>query len=365
MRRFAVPLYAPFVLLLALAVMPAFGQPPARFLGTVMTLNGNHLTVRTDNGQAYDVQVASTTAIKRIEPGQKDLSTAQDMTLADVAVGDRVLVKVDPNSTATPPEAVQIIAVKQSDVVKLHLKEREDWQLHSVGGLVKSVDPVAGVIVVSSGAGPTLKTITIHTSPTTIIRRYAKDSVRYADATPAPLTAIVVGDQLRARGKHNEANTEMTADEVVSGTFRNVSGLITAVDATAGTFEVKDLISKKAVTIHIEPNTQMRRLPEQMARFLSMRLKETAPTASPAGEHMRGQGGPADLQMLLNHTPAITLQDLKKGDAVMLVSTAGDNDVNAITLLAGIELLLEAPEASRNLLSSWSMGTGGADAGAN
>jgi hypothetical protein len=61
---------------------------------------------------------------------------------------------------------------------------------------------------------------------------------------------------------------------------------------------------------------------------------------------------------MLSRAPAIQLPDLKKGDAVMLVSTQGTADVTAITLLAGVEPLLEAPAASQNLLSNWSMNSG-------
>ncbi len=64
---------------------------------------------------------------------------------------------------------------------------------------------------------------------------------------------------------------------------------------------------------------------------------------------------------MLSRAPAIQLADLKKGDAIMLVSTDGTTDVTAITLLAGVEPLLEAPAAS-SLLSNWSMGGGGAGA---
>jgi hypothetical protein len=60
------------------------------------------------------------------------------------------------------------------------------------------------------------------------------------------------------------------------------------------------------------------------------------------------------MQQVLSRAPAIQLSDLKKGEAVMLVSTQGASDVTAITLLAGVEALLEAP-ASQNLLSNWSM----------
>jgi hypothetical protein len=48
----------------------------------------------------------------------------------------------------------------------------------------------------------------------------------------------------------------------------------------------------------------------------------------------------------------------------MLVSTDGATAVTAITLLAGVEPLLEAPAASQSLLNNWSMGSGGAEAAA-
>ena len=67
---------------------------------------------------------------------------------------------------------------------------------------------------------------------------------------------------------------------------------------------------------------------------------------------------------MLSRLPSIQLSDLKKGDAVMLVSTDGATAVTAITLLAGVEPLLEAPAASQSLLNNWSMGSGGAEAAA-
>jgi len=73
-----------------------------------------------------------------------------------------------------------------------------------------------------------------------------------------------------------------------------------------------------------------------------------------------GQGGRAggfDAQRLLSMAPSIQLADLKKGDAVMVVSTEGASQVTAITLVAGVEPLLEAPAAT-NLLSNWSLNSG-------
>jgi predicted ABC-type transport system involved in lysophospholipase L1 biosynthesis ATPase subunit len=65
---------------------------------------------------------------------------------------------------------------------------------------------------------------------------------------------------------------------------------------------------------------------------------------------------------MLSRAPSIQLADLKKGEAVMLVSTEGTGEVTAITLLAGVEPLLEAPTASQDLLSSWSMNSSAPEA---
>ena len=79
-----------------------------------------------------------------------------------------MLVRLDPNAPAGATTALQIIAVKQADLAKKQEQEREDWQQHGVGGLVKSVDAASGDIVITSGAGPAARTITIHTTKSTI-----------------------------------------------------------------------------------------------------------------------------------------------------------------------------------------------------
>jgi hypothetical protein len=76
-----------------------------------------------------------------------------------------------------------------------------------------------------------------------------------------------------------------------------------------------------------------------------------------------GRRGGGDLQSMLSRAPAIQLKDLQKGDAIMLVSTQGTSEVTAVTLLAGVEPLLQAPASTQNmLLSNWNMSSGGAEA---
>jgi hypothetical protein len=359
----------------AFSVIAAGAQAAPRFVGTIAAIGADTLTVKTDAGEVHQVQVPSTAVLKRIEPGQKDLSTAAAMQFSDLATGDRVLVKLDPDAPAGTSQALQIVAVKAADVALKQQKDREDWQKRGVGGLVKSVDPAAGVIVLTSGVGAAAKAIAVNTTSTTMLKRYAPASVRFDQAQPAPIDAIHAGDQLRARGTKNADGAQIEAEEVVSGTFRNVSGMITSVDASTSTLVVKDLASKKQVTIHITPDAQMKRLSDTMARMLAMRLKSGSGgggNAQAAGGAQRsggsagqggGQGG-GDSQQMLSRLPAIQMADLKKGEAVMVVSTDGVSEVTAITLLAGVEPLLEAPAASQNLLNNWSMGGGAPDSGA-
>ena len=350
-----------------------------RFVGTITAIAGDILTVKTDAGEVHQVEVPASAAIKQLAPGQKDLSGAQGIQLSDLAAGDRVFVKLDPNATGGTAQALQIVAMKQTDIAQQQQKERDDWQRNGVGGLVKSVDSAAGVVVLTSGAGPSAKTVTVHITKGTVLLRYAPNSVRFADARPGPLDAIHAGDQFHVRGQKNADGTEITAAQVVSGGFRNISGVVSAVDAGASTLMVKDLATKKNVTVHVTPDAEMRRLPDMMARMIAARLKGTTPAASGVTAPVPPQGGGApaqawggqgagqgrraggDMEQALSRAPAVQLGDLKKGEAVMLVSTEGATDVTAIKLLVGVEPLLESPEASRNLLANWSMGSGGGE----
>ncbi|WP_263360109.1 hypothetical protein [Acidicapsa ligni] len=375
---------------------PATGAPvtnPTRFVGTVTAASAGVLSIKTDAGTERKVTVPDGIKIQRIAPGEKDLSKAAVIQFSDLATGDRVLVKIAPEPTTDPVTAISIIAIPQADLAQKQQQEQADWQRRGVGGLVKSVDPGTGIVVITSGAGATQKTTTLHISPATILRRYAPDSVSFDKAKTAPIEVIHVGDQLRARGTKNADGTDVAAEEIVSGSFRNISGTIIAVNQGAMTLSLKDLATKQTVTVHVGPDAQMRKLPEMMAKRLANITKpgEGASTAgkagaagSPAGGGQGTQQSPqgaqpgatqasgengrsaraggGDMQQMLNRAPAIHLADLQKGDAVMLVSTEGTGDVTAITLLAGVEPLLEAPASTQNmLLSNWSMSSGGAE----
>lgn len=406
---------------------PAAQSNVARQVGTIKTISGKTITLTPDAGGEVMIQVQDDAKLLRIAPGEKDLKNAAPLQLQDLQVGDRILVRGANGPDGKTLLASSVIAMKQGDIASKQAHEREEWQRHGVGGLVTNIDAATGAITISTNAVGTAKDVTVHVTKQTVLRRYALNSVKFDDAKPAPIEEVKKGDQLRARGTRNADGTELTADEVVSGSFRNIAGTINAVDSAAGTITVTDLVTKKPVTVKVTNETQVRKLQPQMAQMIAMRLKGGAPdsggpngaagSARPAegaaggarpaqsasggqsggqsgsqadapgnargnaqgaaggrpGAGSTGPGGGAggrggDMQQMLSRLPVATLTDLQKGDAVMIVTTEGaqDSAPTAITLLAGVEPILEASskETASTLLTPWSLSSGGGDAGA-
>src|ERR1700736_882533 len=324
------------------------GQPAvARRIGAIKTIQGNGITLTPDSGPDVAVTVQPNARVLRIAPGEKDLKNATAVQLQDLQVGDRVRVRGQASADGTSIAALELIVIPRSDLEARHEQERQDWQKRGLGGLVSAVDPAAGTVTISVTSLGGKKEIALHTSKNTVFRRYAPDSVKFDDAKPSTLQEIHPGDQLRARGDRSTDGSELMGEEIVTGTFRNVAGLVNSVDASAGTITVQDLLSKKPVQVKITSESQLHKLPPEMAQRIAMRLRASMPPGTPGavapsnsappgkagnggqsavppegttpnrggmgGGGMR-QGGAPDLQQMLSRMPAVALADLHKGD---------------------------------------------------
>ena len=268
--------------------------PGSRVSGTVTAIAGNVLTVKDDKGTESKVTVPDSARVLELPAGAKSLSAATPIKVSDIAVGDRILAKTTPDGSNYT--ASTVVAMKQADIAKVQQSELQDWKTKGVNGIVKSVDPAAQTVTISTGNGPTAKTIVIQASKTTNIRRYAPDSTKFDDAKPATLDEIKPGDQLRAKGDKNDDGTELTADAIVAGTFRNIAGTVVSVDAAANKVVVNDLATKKPFTVDVNTDSQLHKLSPMMAQGIAMRLKggaagAGAPGAAPGGA--AGSGAPA------------------------------------------------------------------------
>ncbi len=385
-------------LLFAATALHAQAPAAARQLGTVTAVSGSTLTLKPTSGAEVTVNVAPDAPVLQLPPGSTDLKAVTPAKLEDVAVGDRVLASgtKDASDALT---ATRLVLMKSTDIAARNAGEERDWQRRGLGGLVRSVD--APEITVVSGA----KVLKITTTSTTVFKRYAADSVSFADVKPGSIGEVRAGDQLRARGALSDDKLSLTAEEIVSGSFENLSGIVSAVDPSAQSLTLKDSATKKSVTVYVTQKSDLRNLPpEAAARFAARtggapgasgvgRTEGThqAPGAgAPAGGPPAGTGGapagangasagangaaPAgartrsagmDLSQMLSRLPTQTLADLHPGAAVMIVATRGKEDhPTAVTLLSGVEQILSSTPAGAApvTLSPWNLG-GQPDAG--
>lgn len=387
----------------AVAVAQAAQGSVAKYIGKIKTMNGNVLTLTPESGPEMTVAIQPNARLLRLAPGEKDLKTATPVQLQDLQVGDTIRVRGYASPDAKSFPALEVLVITRSAVAAVSDQIRQDWQKRGMAGLVTAVDQAAGSVTVSVTSFSGKKDILIHTTGSTIFRRYAPDSVKFEDAKPSSITDLRPGDQLRARGERSADANEFTAEEIVSGRFRNVAGTVNSVDASSGTITVQDLLSKKPVQVKVSADSQLHKLPAEMAQHIAERVKGmmhagaagagansasgSAPANAQAGQSAAASGagvsgggmgagmgggiragGAPDFQQMLSRMPAVTLNDLHKGDAVMMVTTEGTSSAlsTAITLLSGVEPILQAaPSGSEAMmLAPWSLGGApGGDAG--
>lgn len=362
-----------------------------RRVGTIKAIDGNVITLTPDSGPELAVTVQAATRMVRIPPGEKNLQNATPVQFQNLQVGDRILVGGKASEDAKSISALSIVVMKRTDVEARQEQEREDWQKRGVDGLVKNVDPSSLTIAVSIPSFGGAKEISVRASKDTLIRRYPPGSANFADAKPSSFQEIRVGDQLHARGNRSADGSELVAEEIVAGTFRNIAGTVNSVDASTGTISVQDLLSKNSVQVRISGDSQLRKLPAEAARLVlgfkggpsdgrpgagagSSSGSQAEPQAASAAPNGPGGGNAPggirsgrsfDLNRVVSRMPAVTISDLHKGDVVMIVATEGPTGDVVTKLLGGVEAILQAaPSASQALmLTPWNLG--GAPSGDN
>jgi len=363
----------------------------AKSIGTIKAVNGSALTLAPESGSEIAVTVAPNAKIARVNPGSKDLAPIQ---LSDLQVGDTVRVRGHASADGKSINGLEVIVITRSAVAAVTDQIRQDWQKRGLGGIVDSLDTGTGTVNISVPGLSGKKTLVVHTSASTIMYRYAPDSAKPEDAKRIELQGIKVGDQLRARGNRNADGTEITAEEIYTGVFPKFVGTIKSIDTSTGTLSVLDLATKKTVQLKVTADSQLHKIPAEMAQRFAARLKGNMPagtpgsggpasasgngaappagasagagsgagTGPPSGGGGGMRGGAQDFQSIVSRLPSSKLADLnlQKGDAVVVLTTEGtaSSDPTTITLLSGVEPILQAaPNASQAMmLTPWSLG---------
>jgi len=271
-----------------------------------------------------------------VTPGERDLTKAKPAVVTDIVVGDRIMATFVAGLTP----ARRIVLITGRDIAKRNEAERQDWKTRGVSGIVSAVDGDQILLELRTPEGSHTVTVTVNAK--TRIRRYAPDSVRFANALVSTTAEISKGDQLQTRGVQSDDHTKATAEDVVFGTFLTKLGTVTAVNREAGEIRLLEAKTKQSLTIHISAASQMKMMPDMRAMMFGGKPADhgaTSPAPQPRGKF--------DLQQLLERLPAATIDEVKVGGGVIVTSTKGvkSDEVTAIMLLANADFFVQVVQS--------------------
>ena len=361
-------------------------------IGEVKTIDAaaKQLTIKTDAGSTVSVVLSDKTTYKKLAPGETSMTNATDITFADVAEGDRVMARGTVSEDKKTVPAVQVVVMTKGDLAKKQEAERAEWRRRGIVGVITALKPDTHEITITHRAMGGSQAVVLPVSDKTEMRRYAPDSIKFADAKPSTFTELKVGDQLRALGDRTEDPLRFTPQKIVTGSFRTVGGVVTAVDPATGEIKINELEKKTPLTIVVKQDAVLRRFPpaSEMGAMMGGFGRgpggpggpggagapaggsqapaggQSQPAARPqaaGGPGASGPGGPGgpggrsgggfNINDMLERLPTISLADVKVGDTIIVSSTQGVDPtrLTAISLVAGADTLLAmlAPRPQR------------------
>ena len=325
---------------------------PKFVLGAVdgFKVESTEIRVKPDKGETVSLKLRGDTQVLRVPAGETDLKKAEPIKITDVASGDRVLVTLMPGVF----EARRIVVMSSSDIAKRNEADRLDWTRRGVMGIVAAKS--GGEITLKMRSMGAEKKATVTVSDGTGFRRYAPDSVKFADAKKSSLAEVNVGDQLRARGQKSEDGLKVDRRRSSVRNLRDQGGTDhrrerrsqrnhgegSGKRQAAGDPGLGGFASQEAA--ELRGHVCRRRT----ARWRSAGRSRCTGRASGGG--MRGPGGgPPDLAQMLERMPSTSLEDLKVGETIVASSTKGASDgrITAIMLVANADMLIKMASAQR------------------
>jgi hypothetical protein len=353
-----------------------------RAVGEVVSVDAaaRRIVVRTDAGESVTVEVSERTNVSRLPAGATTQDKAVKISFSEISVGERVFVRGEAGADAS-------LAARQIVVTPAAAAGQAGGDAMRAGrglvGQITSLNAGRREITVEARGREGGQSVTVAlASDAARIRRFAPDSLNPADAVTASFADLRVGDQLRATGERSTDGTRFTAEEIVSGSILRLGGTVTAVNASSGEITVKAEQTGQTHTVAIGRRSMLRRIPQEVSDSLGQQDEQRRAERREQREQRReaaaangaqqqpsqqqgaegserggrreragngdgrggrggrggGAGGGRNLMQMLENLPALTLDEIKKGDTVLLTVTTSGKDTSratAVTLLTG------------------------------
>lgn len=318
---------------------------PLSVMGVVtsFTSETRQVVVTTNAGNQVTVTLSDTTEFMRIPPGEKTKDKFIKIASTDFAVGDMVFARGRMAQDQKSLPAREFYVMSKGDIALKRDREREEWKARGISGTVNAVNAEKKEITIEARTAEGPKPIIVAVTNNTTLKRYAQDSVRFSDAKASSFEELKAGDQLRALGTKSPDGSRFTPDEVVSGAFQTIGGSITEINADKKELKLNDVQSHQLVTVVIGKDSSMRRITTELLTALTP-PKPGADASQPAPKSS------ADLQEMFDQLPALTIQELKVGDSILVSSSKGADParVTAIAVVNGVGPLLQISQGGRS-----------------
>jgi hypothetical protein len=344
------------------------GQKPSVISGDVSSVASDKIVLTTKDGEV-NVVLAASTQYKRVPADNPVLKAAVDSSLADISVGDKLMVTgiLSEDKLTLPARGIYLMA--KSDISQKQAKESERWATRGISGRVSAVNTAANQVTIDVRGLMNTTSVVVSAKDSAIFKRYRKDSNRYSEAVESSIADINPGDMLRAVGDRGADGATFAAEEVLTGAFQTIAGTVKSVDAAANTVVVTQAGTQNDITVAVTPLSTLKKFPEEMAQRMAgmggpgggirpaggapgqqggVRPAGGAPGGQPgAGGPGRGMGGRGGIDDMYERFPAIAVGDLKPGDVIAVSSSKSEDvtRVTAIKVLAGVGPFLAAAQA--------------------
>jgi Cu/Ag efflux protein CusF len=357
-------------------------------VGEVKTIDATakQLTIKTDAGSTVTVSLSDKTTYKKLAPGETTLTNATDVTFTDLAAGDRVMARGTVSADQKTVPALMVVVMTKGDLTKKAEAERAEWRRRGILGVITALKPESKEITITHRTMAGNQSVVIPVSDKTEMLRYAPDSIKFADAKPSNFGELKVGDQLRALGDRTDDPLRFNPQKVVTGSFRTVGGVVTAIDAATGEIKINELEKKTPLTVVIKQDAVLRRFPAEFGMGMrpggpaqggaapagggqqaqgnaQQRPQDAAPNGGPGGPGGPGGRPGFNINDMLERLPTISIADVKVGDTIIVSSTQGVDPtrLTAISLVAGADTLLAmlAPRPQAGQAPNPAAGLGG------
>ncbi len=375
------------LLLFGLLNLTAFAQTntaikPSAISGDVVSISDGKIVLQTKDG-TIEAVLSDKTQYFRVSPENPTLKAAVASTVSEIGTGDKLLVTgiLSDDKKTIPVKAVYLIS--KSDIANKQVKEQEEWRTRSVAGKVVASNPMTNLITVAVGA----KNVTVKPKEKAEFYRYVPDSIKFSEAKKSSFSEIELGDQIRVLGDKNADGSEVQAEKIVTGAFKQIVGTVKAISIEKNEITFTDLETKKDVTIVVSDTSILKQFPaeaaQRMAQFQMMQssgqggfrpptqgnqqnpqqnppTQGQTPNGMGQGGGMRSGGGIDDMLVRFKD---IKVADLKVGEMIGVLSakSADPSRIKAIKLLTGVEPFIKMQQ----MTAGKGQGGGGGGRGAN